>query len=494
MSLAVGQAIGRETRAKHNNATGGALSWTGESSLYCMAPMINVCQDVRWGRCQEGNGEDPFLGHEFGAMYSMGYQDDEGTGVLKALATPKHFGVFNGPGDGGGEPVTGVTISKRDKMTTHEPPFRGAFLKGNARSVMCAYDRVQGVHNCANRELLTTTLRDDWGFDGHVISDGGAVGSMADRSVSSNPAFPTTDDAVNAALHAGCDVGMGHAYLGLPLDANHTHGNAGRDGIEAMVANGTISIDIVGRAALRVLTNRIMLGELIDSTSANPWRNLTLVDELVKNKPLAQRAASESVVLLRNRGGTLPIEASNLMSVAVVGPSADSLAAYIGDYAPQPDYYTTVFSAAKVALPHATYLETAPGCFDIFCGNCTWELPIAPKPCVNKTDFAPAVAAAGKAKDLVVWVGGLNGTFNYAEGEGTKHDRGSVLLLGQQEALMIATHAAAKKAGAKIVVVLLGSAVAATWAEANADAVISAGYGGQEAGTAIVPTPGSIYT
>ena len=71
-----------------------------------------------------------------------------------------------------------------------------------------------------------------------------------------------------------------------------------------------------------MLTNRIMLGELIDSTSANPWRNLTLVDELVKNKPLAQRAASESVVLLRNRGGTLPIEASNLMSVAVVGPSA----------------------------------------------------------------------------------------------------------------------------------------------------------------------------
>ena len=93
--------------------------------------------------------------------------------------------------------------------------------------------------------------------------------------------------------------------------------------------------------------------------------------------------------------------------------------------------------------------------------------------------------AAGQAKDLVVYVGGLNGTFNYAEGEGTKHDRSTVMLLGQQEALMIATHAAAKKAGAKFVVVLLGSAMAATWAEANADAVLSAGYGGQEAGNAI---------
>ena len=243
----------------------------------------------------------------------------------------------------------------------------------------------------------------------------------------------------------------------------------------AMVGNGTISIDYLERAAVRVLTNRIMLGELIDATTANPWRNLTLENELVKNKPLARRAAAEAVVLLRNREGTLPLAAEKLSSVAVVGPSADSFAAYLGDYAPQPAYYTTAFSGAKAALPHAKFLETAAGCYDIFCGNCTTSGPVAPPPCVNATDFAPAIAAAGKAEDLVVFVGGLNGTFNYAEGEGTKHDRASVLLLGQQEALMVATHAAAKKAGAKFVVVLLGSAVAATWAEANADAVISAG-------------------
>jgi hypothetical protein len=154
-------------------------------------------------------------------------------------------------------------------------------------------------------------------------------------------------------------------------------------------------------------------------------------------------------------------------------------------HALQPPYYTTVFSGAKSMLPQATYLKTAPGCLDVFCGECKTAEPVAPPPCVNRTDFRPAVEAASQAKDLVVYVGGLNGTFNYAEGEGTKHDRSSVMLLGKQEALMIATHAAAKKAGAKFVVVLLGSAVAATWAEANADAVLSAGYGGQEAGNAI---------
>ena len=86
--------------------------------------------------CCAGNGECPFVNHEFGATYAHGYQDDEGTGVLKALATAKHFDVFNGPGDAGGANGD-VTIGQRDKMTTHEPAFRGALLKGGARSVMC---------------------------------------------------------------------------------------------------------------------------------------------------------------------------------------------------------------------------------------------------------------------------------------------------------------------------------------------------------------------
>ena len=103
----------------------------------------------------------------------------------------------------------------------------------------------------------------------------------------------------------------------------------------AMVGNGTLPIGFVQRAAVRVLTNRIMLGELIDSSAANPWRNLTLESELRINKPLARRAAAESVVLLRNRGNTLPLSSAQLHSVAVVGPSAHSYAAYLGDYAPQ---------------------------------------------------------------------------------------------------------------------------------------------------------------
>ena len=144
---------------------------------------------------------------------------------------------------------------------------------------MGADNKVQGTHNCANRQLLTETLRDDWGFTGHVISDGGAVGAMADRAVSNNtavrpnaqfllqplldlagrptrwhwlaPQYATTDEAASAALRAGCDVAMGHAFLGNPLNKTLYDGNDRRDGIEAMVGNGSITIDLVKRAVKR---------------------------------------------------------------------------------------------------------------------------------------------------------------------------------------------------------------------------------------------------
>ena len=130
---------------------------------------------------KEGNGEDPLLGHEFGRLYVEGYQNDEGTGVLKALATPKHFDVFSGPGNAPCPDSThpnnecDVEIGLRDWMTTFQPAFRGAIIGGKARSVMCSYNSINGQPNCGNRHLLTDILRDEWGFDGHVVSDCGGV-------------------------------------------------------------------------------------------------------------------------------------------------------------------------------------------------------------------------------------------------------------------------------------------------------------------------------
>jgi beta-glucosidase-like glycosyl hydrolase len=364
---AIANAISRETRAKHNNETGRSPkgpsgAWTGESSLYCFAPMINVCRDPRWGRCQEGNGEDPLLGHEFGRLYVEGYQNDEGTGVLKALATPKHFDVFSGPGNAPCPDSThpnnecDVEIGLRDWMTTFQPAFRGAIIGGKARSVMCSYNSINGQPNCGNRHLLTDILRDEWGFDGHVVSDCGGV----DHIWAMHHAVPDLSEATAMALRAGCDADCGHDY---------------QQGVPLMIANGTIDMQLLDRAVTRVLTNRMLLGELEDDSDENPWRNLTLENLLPPHKTLARRAAREAIVLVKNGGASaaaaaaeapttrngkqqqllLPMTASSLTKVAVVGPSADSPSAYIGDYAPQPACKSSVCHSSnkKRSDPHA---------------------------------------------------------------------------------------------------------------------------------------------
>eukprot|EP01051_Picozoa_sp_SAG22_P012660 SAG22_NODE_1336_length_4698_cov_2.564688_2_plen_836_part_00 len=472
----IAYAIGYETRAKHNNETGRSPkgpvgAWSGESSLYCFAPMINVCRDPRWGRCQEGNGEDPFLAHEFGRLYVQGYQDDEGTGTLKAVATPKHFDVFAGPNNAECPSpghmandtmpnMCNVDIGLRDWMTTFQPAFRGAIIEGNARSVMCSYNAINGVPNCGNHQLLSGLLREDWGFDGHVVSDCGGV----DHIWSHHKFVKDPAEATALALYAGCDADCGHDY---------------QQQVPTLIGNGTIDLKLLDRAVLRVLTNRMLLGELEDGGEHDPWRHLTLEALLPPHRQLARRAAREAAVLVKNKDAVLPLAGMDrgCWTVAVVGPNADSPSAYIGDYAPQPAYYTTVASAARAAVGRSEggRVVVAPGCKDIYCND--------------NSSFAPAVAAAAEAaaapagKGLVLWVGGLNGTFNMAEGEG--HDRQSLEMLGGQDALLAATHAAAKPKAVPFVVVLIGSPVAARWADANADAVIAAGYGGQEAGNAI---------
>lgn len=183
-----------------------------------------------------------------------------------------------------------------------------------------------------NRHLLTDILRDEWGFDGHVVSDCGGV----DHIWASHHAVGDLSEAAAMALRAGCDADCGHDY---------------QQGVPLMIANGTIGMPLLDRAVKRVLTNRMLLGELEDESDANPWRNLTLEQLLPTHRVLARRAAREAIVLLKNgaasaaaldedsadaAAGTtttrlLPVAAGSLTKVAVVGPSADSPSAYIGD-------------------------------------------------------------------------------------------------------------------------------------------------------------------
>ncbi|MDG4798095.1 glycoside hydrolase family 3 N-terminal domain-containing protein [Micromonospora sp. WMMD1082] len=270
-----------------------------------LAPVLDVTRDYRWGRTEETIGEDPYLVGTVGAAYVRGL---ERAGVV---ATLKHFAGYSA--SRGGRNLAPVPMGRRELADVILPPFEMALRLGGARSVMHSYAEIDGVPVAADEELLTRVLRDRWGFDGVLVADYFAVRFLQSlHGVAADAAA-----AARLALRAGTDVELPtvDAY-GAPL--------------LAAVRSGAVGADLVDRALRRVLIQKIELG-LLDEE----WRELPAnVDELrlddEANQAVALRLARQSVVLLRNRDGLLPLAADR--RVALVGPVADDPMAMLGCY------------------------------------------------------------------------------------------------------------------------------------------------------------------
>ncbi|MBZ5515520.1 MAG: glycoside hydrolase family 3 protein, partial [Acidobacteriia bacterium] len=201
------QVIATEARAKYNQA-----QREGNHSIYYgltfWSPNINIFRDPRWGRGQETYGEDPFLTEKLGLAFVKGLQGDDPK-YLKTVATPKHYAVHSGP-----EPLRhgfNVDVAPRDLEETYLPAFRVTVVEGLADSIMCAYNAVNGAPACASTFLLQKTLRDDWGFQGYVTSDCGAV-----RDITSGHHYTPDDKHGSAvAVRAGTDTTCGNEYVTL---------------------------------------------------------------------------------------------------------------------------------------------------------------------------------------------------------------------------------------------------------------------------------------
>jgi beta-glucosidase len=285
----VATAISTEARALYNNRSFGLTLWS---------PVINIARDPRWGRTQEAYGEDPFLVSRLAVAYVKGIQGDHPF-YLRAVATPKHFALnnveatrFTGSSDVPEEVI-------RDYYLPH---FRAAIVEGGARSIMCSYNRVNGVPACGNPWLLDTVLRKEWGFDGFVVSDCGAIGAM----VWGHHVKKSDEDAVVAGLSAGCDLECGKAYA---------------EQIAHAVARGVFPQTEVDRALGRVLAARFRLG-MFDPPEKNPYASIAMpVVDGPEHRALALDAARESLVLLKN-DGVLPFDAKKTKKLAVIGPAA----------------------------------------------------------------------------------------------------------------------------------------------------------------------------
>jgi beta-glucosidase len=302
-----GETIATEARAKYNQA-----QREGNHSIFYgldfWSPNINIFRDPRWGRGQETYGEDPFLTAKLGVAFVTGLQGDDPK-YFKTIATPKHYAVHSGP-----EPERhrfNVVPSPHDLEDTYLPAFRAAIVEGHADSIMCAYNAVDGAPACANKFLLQDTLRDAWRFQGYVTSDCGAV-----EDITTGHKFtPDNEHGSAVAVQAGTDTTCGDEYVAL---------------VKA-VRDGVIKESEIDTSLKRLFTARIRMG-MFDPPDAVAFNRIPFSEnDSIMHRELALKAARESMVLLKNQDGMLPLK-SSYKTIAVIGPNAESLVSLEGNY------------------------------------------------------------------------------------------------------------------------------------------------------------------
>jgi beta-glucosidase len=327
----MGEVIRVEFRAKYNEALaekGGTLRYEG---LTVWSPNINIFRDPRWGRGQETYGEDPYLTGEIGVAFIKSLEGDDPDHPW-VNTTAKHYAVHSGPESN--RHKEDVYPSAYDVEDTYLPAFRAAVVDGGVDAIMCAYNAVDGIPACASEELMTTILRDGWGFDGYVLSDcGGAANVYREDSLNY---VDTGVEAVTLSFTAGMDLICGDYRNNWSMETEH---------IIAAVENGMMDKEVLDRAVERLFTARIRLG-LYETPDDAPWAGVTAEDyDTEANRAKAELVAEKSMVLLKN-DGLLPITDAPA-KIAVIGPNADSLDALIGNYYGTPSHPVTVLEGIR---------------------------------------------------------------------------------------------------------------------------------------------------
>ena len=436
---AVGTVIGTEARALFNQ---GHIA-----QLMLFTPDSNPLRDIRWGRGFEVPSEDPYHAGEYAAAYVSGLQGiGEGGGFVRAVSMLKHFAGYDQEGNFGPHDRTHfcAPISLRSLVDYFFPPFRAAVERGHAGGIMCAasgygVDGVPGQASCAHSEFNNGVLREQWGFDGAVVTDGDGVGylwtSYGHGAMNCGDGATGPTNAVRVGLRGGVDVELGETLNNFALEA---------------IADGNITMSDVDLALSRTVPFLFRLG-LLDPPATVRWTSLGPTDvDTAASRALAAEAATQAVVLLRNDASLVPLDATALKHVAVVGPNADNANSMLANY-----HGTNTIAALHTPLAAIQALAASSGGFSVTTApGCSSVL------CVDDSGFAAAVAVAAAA-DVVIFVGGGGpwrggaGPFNSTEGE--EFDRTNITLPGLQEDLIRAVLGAGKPV---VLVIMRGSPIA----------------------------------
>ncbi|MBU5348940.1 glycoside hydrolase family 3 N-terminal domain-containing protein [Paenibacillus lautus] len=445
------RAVALETRSQ-----GGAVTYS---------PVLDVVRDPRWGRTEECFGEDPYLISEYAVASVEGLQGDSLDSPSSVAATLKHF-VGYGSSEGGRN-AGPVHMGTRELMEVDMLPFKKA-VEAGAASIMPAYNEIDGVPCTVNTELLDGILRKEWGFDGMVITDCGAIDMLASG-------HDTAEDGMDAAvqaLRAGIDMEMSGEMFGKHL-------------VKAVESN-KLEVSVLDEAVRRVLTLKFKLGLF-----ENPYVDPQVAEEVIGSQhhvKLARQLAAEGIVLLKNESKALPLSKESGV-IAVIGPNADQGYNQLGDYtSPQPPAsVTTVLDGIRAKLgDEANRALYAPGCRIKDESREGFEFALT---CANQADTVVMVLGGSSARDFG------EGTIDLRTGAskvtddalsdmdcGEGIDRMTLQLSGVQLELVQAIHKLGKR---MIVVYINGRPIAEPWIDEHADAILEAWYPGQEGGHAV---------
>jgi len=445
-------AISDEARAKYNDFIRQDKHGLYEGLTF-FSPNINIFRDPRWGRGQETYGEDPFLTGRLAVRFIKGMQGNDPK-YFKTIATVKHFAVHSGPESE--RHFFDARPDERDFRETYLPQFEMGIKEGGAFSVMCAYNRLYGQACCGSSRLLTTILRNEWGFKGYVVSDCGAIDDIYER----HKIVATADSAAALAVKSGCDLECMNTFAHL----------------KEAVAEHLITEQEIDVAVKRLFTARMKLG-MFDPPDSVKFNDIpySVVDSK-EHRQLALETARKSIVLLKNDHSALPL-AKNLRTIAVIGPNADDSALLLGNYNGTPSYTITPLEGIRAKLGANTSVLYSKGC------ELTAGLP-HPISAARMQDSALRIA---RRADVVILCMGLSPRLEGEELQlnlpGFKGgDRTTLDLPREQEDLI---HAVAATGKPVVLVLLNGSAVAVNWEDRHLPAILEAWYPGQEGGTAI---------
>lgn len=442
------------------NAAGDEMASSGANQAF--TPVLDLARDPRWGRTEETYGEDPYLGARIGVAAIEGLQGD--TYLIDrhhVLATAKHFTAHGQPESGTN--TAPANFSERELREFYLFAFEAAIREAHAGSVMASYNEIDGVPSHINSWLLDRVLRQEWGFDGYVTSDGGGLQMLYQvHGVAADNA-----EAARKALAAGVDFDLsdGSVYHTL-LD---------------QVRQGIVPEAQLDRAVARVLAAKFRLGLF-----ENPYVDPDYAEKITnspEHRTLAQKAAEEEIILLKNDNHLLPLDLKKLESIAVIGPNAADV--HIGGYARDPGHGVSVLDGIRERVGSSAKVLYSEGC-KITTGKQGWDgwyennTQLA-DPKDQQSSIQAAVALAKKSDVALVVVGETESTNREAWSEEHLGDRDSLDLLGAQEQLVKAI----VDTGVPTVVLLInGRPLSINYIAAHVPAILEGWYLGQEGGTA----------